>query len=116
MATRKIPVATKAGGGKVAAAPKVGAKRTAKKQAVVAPPVKVPAGKVPAAEPKARKVPASRPRKAAPKMPGPSEPDRILMVAEAAYYRAEQRGFAAGSEFEDWLAAEEEIARHLAGR
>ncbi len=30
-------------------------------------------------------------------------------IAEAAYYRAERRGFAGGSEVEDWLAAEEEI-------
>ena len=31
------------------------------------------------------------------------------MVAEAAYLRAERRGFAPGSEVEDWLAAEREI-------
>ncbi len=31
------------------------------------------------------------------------------MIAEAAYFRAEKRGFAPGSELEDWLAAEEEI-------
>jgi hypothetical protein len=30
-------------------------------------------------------------------------------VAEAAYYRAEHRGFAPGHELEDWLAAQEEI-------
>lgn len=32
------------------------------------------------------------------------------MIAEAAYYRAEKRGFEAGHEVEDWLAAEREIA------
>ncbi|GEM_PF-3669644 len=32
-------------------------------------------------------------------------------IAEAAYFRAERRGFAGGSELEDWLAAEEEILR-----
>jgi hypothetical protein len=37
------------------------------------------------------------------------------MVAEAAYYRAMQRGFIAGGEVEDWLAAEREIDRQLAG-
>jgi hypothetical protein len=31
------------------------------------------------------------------------------MIAEAAYLRAERRGFVAGSDVEDWLAAEEEI-------
>jgi hypothetical protein len=32
------------------------------------------------------------------------------MIAEAAYYRAEKRGFEAGHEVDDWLAAEREIA------
>ncbi|HUL47692.1 MAG TPA: DUF2934 domain-containing protein [Steroidobacteraceae bacterium] len=31
------------------------------------------------------------------------------MIAEAAYLRAERRGFAAGHETEDWLAAEVEV-------
>lgn len=31
------------------------------------------------------------------------------MVAEAAYYRAEHRGFEPGHELEDWLAAEADI-------
>jgi hypothetical protein len=30
-------------------------------------------------------------------------------IAEAAYYRAQQRGFSPGYELEDWLAAEAEI-------
>lgn len=38
-----------------------------------------------------------------------SEFDRQKMIAEAAYYRAEQRGFAAGDPLEDWLAAETEV-------
>jgi len=33
-----------------------------------------------------------------------------LAVAEAAYYRAQQRGFAPGHELEDWLAAQHEIS------
>ena len=33
----------------------------------------------------------------------------MSMVAEAAYYRAEKRGFAPGLDLEDWLAAEKEI-------
>jgi len=34
---------------------------------------------------------------------------RRAMIAQAAYYRAEQRGFAPGHEAEDWLAAEGEV-------
>jgi hypothetical protein len=34
---------------------------------------------------------------------------RDEMIAVAAYYRAERRGFAPGAELEDWLAAEAEI-------
>ena len=36
--------------------------------------------------------------------------DRTHMVAEAAYYKAAQRGFAPGHELADWLAAEADIA------
>jgi Protein of unknown function (DUF2934) len=38
-----------------------------------------------------------------------SADDRRAMVAEAAYLRAERRGFAPGHETEDWLAAEVEV-------
>ena len=34
---------------------------------------------------------------------------RRAMIAEAAYYRAERRGFAPGHELEDWLQAEAEL-------
>ena len=34
---------------------------------------------------------------------------RWLMVAEAAYYCAEKRGFAPGGELEDWLSAEAQM-------
>lgn len=43
-----------------------------------------------------------------------SDEERQRMVAEAAYYRALQRGFVAGGEVDDWLAAEREIDRQLA--
>jgi hypothetical protein len=39
---------------------------------------------------------------------------RHAMIAEAAYYRAERRGFAPGAELQDWLAAEAEIDHALA--
>jgi hypothetical protein len=40
---------------------------------------------------------------------------RHKLIAEAAYYRAEKRGFAAGNELQDWLEAEMEI-RQLLGQ
>jgi hypothetical protein len=38
---------------------------------------------------------------------------RRAMVAQAAYFRAEKRGFDGGGEFDDWIEAEREIARML---
>jgi hypothetical protein len=38
------------------------------------------------------------------------------MVSEAAYFRAERRGFLGGHEIEDWLAAEEEVDELIARR
>ncbi|HUQ74403.1 MAG TPA: DUF2934 domain-containing protein [Burkholderiales bacterium] len=43
----------------------------------------------------------------------PSQADVQRWIAEAAYYRAEQRGFGPGYETEDWLAAEAEISSRL---
>jgi hypothetical protein len=37
--------------------------------------------------------------------------DRYRMIATAAYFRAEHRGFTGGNPVEDWLAAEAEIDR-----
>jgi hypothetical protein len=34
---------------------------------------------------------------------------RAQLIAEAAYYRAQRRGFVPGHELEDWLAAEAEV-------
>jgi hypothetical protein len=42
-----------------------------------------------------------------------SEEEIRGMVAKAAYLRAERRGFAPGSEMDDWLAAEREIVTLL---
>ena len=43
-----------------------------------------------------------------------ARPDLGALTAERAYFRAERRGFAPGQEFEDWLAAEREVAAMLA--
>ena len=37
--------------------------------------------------------------------------ERRTLIARAAYYRAQTRGFEPGHELEDWLAAEAEVAR-----
>jgi hypothetical protein len=41
--------------------------------------------------------------------------DRTELIAKAAYFNAERRGFAPGHELEDWLAAENEVDQRLAG-
>lgn len=40
---------------------------------------------------------------------------RLRMIAEAAYYLAERRGFQGGDPTEDWLQAEAEIDHRLMG-
>jgi hypothetical protein len=45
-----------------------------------------------------------------------SEEERRVMIARAAYFRAERRNFAPGQELEDWVAAEAEVDRELAGK
>lgn len=42
-----------------------------------------------------------------------SNEERARLIAEAAYFRAQARGFAPGHELEDWLQAEAEIDRML---
>ncbi|HEV7391576.1 MAG TPA: DUF2934 domain-containing protein [Burkholderiales bacterium] len=51
----------------------------------------------------------TEPQPCAPVEPQPEASDRQRRVAEAAYYRAERRGFVAGFEEEDWLEAEREL-------
>jgi hypothetical protein len=41
---------------------------------------------------------------------------RQQMIAEAAYLRAERRGFSAGDPLDDWLAAEREVDMLMAER
>jgi hypothetical protein len=38
---------------------------------------------------------------------------RQALIAEAAYYQAQARGFTPGAAIEDWLAAESEVDRRL---
>jgi hypothetical protein len=71
-----------------------------------------------------RQTPASAPKRR--KTPGNGAPapssglgvigpqERYRMIAEAAYFLAERRGFIGGSPDEDWLQAEAEVERRLA--
>lgn len=40
-----------------------------------------------------------------------ADADRRAMIAEAAYFRALERGFAPGHELEDWMGAEAQTTR-----
>ena len=60
---------------------------------------------------KAKKPASAKAETAAGKTVTPEE--RWRMVAEAAYLRAEQRGFSGGNPTDDWLAAEAEIDKIL---
>lgn len=57
--------------------------------------------------------PAAR-RRGAPTLAAAITPEqRYRLIAEAAYHRAQQRGFAAGGELQDWLEAEAEVDARL---
>jgi hypothetical protein len=43
----------------------------------------------------------------------PQQPDWHRKIAEAAYYRAESRGFQGDHRLEDWLAAEQQVKQEL---
>lgn len=53
--------------------------------------------------------------KSAEPMPCISPEERFQMISEAAYFRAELRGFMVGDELADWLAAETEVDALLLG-
>jgi len=55
------------------------------------------------------KIQPALPVHALPPVAAPGEAQRQAMIAEAAYYRAQKRGFVAGEELADWLEAEKEI-------
>lgn len=47
--------------------------------------------------------------------PAFSAQERERLVAQAAYFRAEKRGFAPGCELQDWVEAEAEVLRLIGG-
>jgi Protein of unknown function (DUF2934) len=71
------------------------------------PPVLEPAANPPTANPAAARGNVLRPLFLVPHRLTPAE--RHRRICELAYRRAEQRGFAPGSEVEDWLEAEREV-------
>ncbi|TAM97523.1 MAG: DUF2934 domain-containing protein [Rhodanobacteraceae bacterium] len=65
-------------------------------------------------DPQQQGVAPTEPRPAHAWLPTPIDAEaRRTMIAQAAYLRAEKRGFAAGGELDDWLEAEREVARML---
>ena len=98
------------------------AKAPAKK--VVAPETNKVVKKASAAKPKVASVaaaavataaPRRAPKKAVSATPSIAPDQRRHYVEIAAFYIAERRGFAPGNPLDDWLAAEAEIDRLLAG-
>ncbi len=87
----------------------------------------MPATKTPTQKSKATSKPsgrgatsAKRPTKSAPAIckdaaPSISAEERERLVARAAYFRAEKRGFAPGCELQDWVEAEAEVLRLIGG-
>lgn len=64
-------------------------------------------------EKKPAKAPAAKRVSAKKNAPAISPEHRYHMIATAAYYLAERRGFAGGYEMQDWISAEAEIDAQL---
>lgn len=60
-----------------------------------------------------KKAPAGEPGAGAPRQAQISPEELRQRIAEKAYYRAQQRGFAPGYEEKDWIEAEAEVMRSL---
>lgn len=109
MAESKAATTTKKPAAVKASAPAAASAKPAAKKA----PAKPAAAKTTAAKPVSSKVTANKPK--APKLKVTPE-QRHFMIAEAAYYRAERRGFEGGYEWQDWMDAEAEIERMIQGK
>ncbi len=71
-----------------------------------------PAKKSAAKPAEAKSAPAAK--RAAKPVLTPAE--RMKMIAEAAYYLAEKRGFTGGNELSDWVAAEQQVDSQITPR
>ena len=114
-ATKKSMVATKATPDKKPSAKKNTPAKASAKAALTKPPTPKPRVTKPSAETQAKKLspPPSAPiSKKTAKGNGvsPITPEqRYRMICDAAYFRAERRGFIGGNSAEDWVSAEAEI-------
>jgi hypothetical protein len=98
----------------------VAAKPLAAKPAAAKPLTAKPLATKPAATNPAGPKPSRKPRLNAPDAPVSGAPminpeQRRSLIAQAAYFRAEHRGFAPGHEAVDWIAAEIEVDTMLTG-
>lgn len=99
-------------------------KATSSKSAVVKEAAKVPAkkaspkaasapakgnGEMPVPPKVARKAPAKKAESRPRSIGGVTPEQRYRMICDAAYFRAERRGFVGGNAVQDWLDAESEI-------
>lgn len=57
-----------------------------------------------------------RSEQAIPEPPAPSPEVREQLIRDAAYFRAERRGFGAGDPVQDWVEAEAELGRKQLGQ
>jgi hypothetical protein len=57
--------------------------------------------------------PDSRRKASSPEMQPRADLNRVQRIQDAAYRRAQERGFAPGAELDDWLAAERQIDEEL---
>lgn len=71
------------------------------------------------AKPGAARKAGNKRKKPAAEAPAPTQPvntdERWKLIAEAAYLRAERRGFGVGDPLADWLDAEREVDERLRG-
>lgn len=77
-----------------------------------------PAKKSDVPAPKSAAKPSEAPAKPTAAKPAakPSPTERTKMIAEAAYYLAQKRGFGGGNELADWAAAEKQVDALIAKR
>lgn len=80
------------------------------------PAVKPALGKITATKTRTPSPAAAKARPGAKKTGLVSPEERMRLIAEAAYFKAEQRGFAEGDELGDWIEAEAEIDALLDSR
>lgn len=80
------------------------------------PTVKKASGKSAATKTRTRRPVTETPRARVKRSGHLAPEDRMRFIAEAAYFKAEQRGFAGGGELGDWIEAEAEIDALLNSR